>query len=293
LKATRGMTLVIMGCLIVCGWGNLKMVHAQDGTRGLKPEEAGIVTNPRRKKRNKPITFRTLKPFRRTPAPAGTRHAQVGVTIWLVDSGQSKGVEQIGEEQLIERLDTNDAYAAGDTIRLRIESPTGGYLYIVDQEQYADGTYGPAMLAFPTLKLRKGNNVIQPWQPIDIPAYPSVWRFRARELKEGETRKVQTAEVLTVIISPKPLVDPVRITDRQLALGKGEFENWRAKWQTAIQQFDLENAVGQAGRTKGIEQLGEEADAEDALGPQTTYRVAVKRGNPVWITVPLRFRTRP
>jgi hypothetical protein len=287
------MTLMIMGCLIFCGWGSLKMVHAQDGTRGLKPAEAGIMTSPRRKRTNKPITFRTLKPFRRTPAPPGTRQSQVGITIWLVDSGQSKGIEQVGEEQVIERLDTNAAYAAGDTIRVRIESPTGGYLYIVDQEQYADGTYGPAVLDFPTLKLRKGNNVIRAWEPIDIPAYPAVWGFKPRKLNEGETRKTQVAEVLTIIISPRVLVDPVRISENELALGKGEFEGWRAKWQTAIQQFDLENAAGQAGRTKGIEQLGEEADAKDALGPQTIYRVAVKRGNPVWITVPLRFRTRP
>jgi hypothetical protein len=270
--------------------GGFTSLHAQNETRGLKPDEAGIATNPRRKQTNKPITFRTLKPFRRTPAPAGTRPAQVGVTIWLVDHGQSKGIEQIGQEQLIERLDTNAAYEEGDTIRLRIESPTAGFLYIVDQERYADGSLGSAKLVFPTLRLRKGNNSIESWKPIDVPAYPAVWGFKPADLNEGETRKTQIAEVLTIIISPTVLVDPVRITEKQLVLNKGEFEGWRAKWRTAIQQFDLENGLGDTSKTKGIEQKGEEAN-DDELGPQTTYRVTIKPGNPLWVTVPLRFRS--
>ena len=282
-----------MTVLIVAGLGTLNRVCAQEGSRGLKPDEAGIVVNPRRKGTPKQITYQTPKPFTRRPAPAGTKYAQVGVTVWQVDYGQSKGIVQVGEEQTIERLDTNAPYREGDTIRLRIESPTAGFLYIVDQEQYADGSYGPAKLVFPTLKIRKGNNSIQAWKSIDIPGYPAVWKFAARELQEGEARKMQTAEVLTIIISPKALVDPARITDSQLTLSKGEFEGWRAKWQTAIQQFDLEDAVGQAGKTKGIEQVGEEAAAEDALGPQTTYRVAIRPGNAVLVTLPLRFRSQP
>lgn len=268
-------------------------IPPQDGSKGMKPDEAGVKTNPKRKRETPPSTLRTPKRFTRKPAAAGKEFAQVGVTIWRIDAGQSKGIEQVGEEQTIERLDTNALYTSRETIRLRIQSPTAGYLYIVDQEQYADGSYGPATLVFPTLTTRKGNNLIESWTAIEVPAYPSVWRFKPREIKAGEVRKVQTAEVLTIIISPKPLVDVSRISEKQLALNKGEFEGWLTKWKTPIQQFDMENSVGQIGRSKGIEQEGEEASAEEEVGGQTTYQVAIRPGDPILVSLPLRFKTAP
>ena len=283
---TPRVTLFITGCLIVFGLGNLNGVAAQEGTKGLQPDEAGIKTNPKRRRTARPITVRTPQPFTRRPAPTGTEYAQVGVTILRVDNGHSKGIDQEGEEQTVERLDTNAPYTNGDTIRLTIESPTSGFMYIVDQEQYADGSYGPTMLVFPTSKTRKGNNLIPAWTPVEVPAYPAIWRFKPRELKEGELRKMQTAEVLTIIISPTRLVDRSRIGDKQLALNNGEFEGWRAKWQTTVQQFDVENSVGQIAKSKGVEQEGD----EDDLGAQTTYQVAIKPGHPVFVRMPLRFK---
>ena len=273
------------GCLVILFLGCLNVTTAQEGSKGLKPDEAGIKTSPKRKTLQ-PITFQTPKPFTRRPAPAGAEYAQLGVTIWRVDSGNSKGIEQVGEEQTIERLDTNAPYTNGDTIRLTIESPSRGFMYIVDQEQYTDGSYGPAMLVFPTSKTRAGNNLIEAWTPVEVPAYPAVWRFKPRELKDGETRKVQMAEVLTIIISQKVLVDLSRIIDKRLALNKGEFESWRSQWQRPVQQFDVENKVGQTAKSKGVEQEGNEAE----VGAQTTYQVAIKPGNPVFVTIPLRFK---
>ena len=282
--------LIASGFITLC-LGHLNLLVAQDeGSKGLKPEEAGIKVNPQRKKRGRPATFRTQNRFTRRPAPAGTEYAQVGVTIWLVDSGNSKGLEQVGAEQTQERLDTNAAYTEGDTIRLNIVSPTGGYLYVVDQERYSDGTDGPAVLVFPTLTTRRGNNLIGSWENVEIPAYPSVWRFRPRELTEGQVRKVQTEEVLTIIISPRPLVDSSRITRRQLVLDEGEFERWQSQWKTTSHQFDMENSVGQIVRSKGLEQQGAE-DPREELDAQTFYHMAVKPGAPVMVTLPLRFNS--
>jgi hypothetical protein len=136
--------------------------------------------------------------------------------------------------------------------------------------------------------------MIQAWESVQIPAYPSIWRFTPRTLKEGELRKEQTAEVLTFIISPQPLVDSSRIfgAKEQLALNKGEFESWQAQWKATAQQFDMENSAGQTvpARSKGIKQEGvEAATTEEELDAQTTYQVAVKPGTPIMITIPLRF----
>jgi hypothetical protein len=295
-KRHRRISHLIVGCLIAFCLVGLNSIAAQDeGSKGLKPEEAGIKTNPKRKKRSRPLTFRTPKLFTLQSAPAGTEYAQVGITIWRVNSGNSKGLEQVGAEQTQERLNTNAPYANGDTIRLSIVSPSGGYLYIVDQEQYSDDSYSPAVLAFPTKTIRGGNNMIQAWEPVQIPAYPSVWRFKSRTLKKGKVQKVQTAEVLTVIISPKPLVDLSRISEKQLVLNEGEFKHWQDQWQwkTTSQQFDMENSVGQVvkARSKSVEQEGAEAPSEEELDAQTSYLVAVKPGAPIMVTVPLRFRS--
>jgi len=261
------------------------------GSKGLKPDEAGVKVNPKHQRTGKQTTLRTSRPFNHGPAPAGREFGQIGVTIWRVDSGQSKGVEQEGVEQTIERVDTNAPYTNGDTIRLRFQSPSGGYLYVVDQEQYVDGSTGPAILVFPTLTTRKGNNLVEPWNPIEIPAYPSVWRFKPRALKEGETRKVQTAELLTIILSPKRLVDVSRISRQQLTLKDGEFEAWLA-WKAPVQQFDMENTVGQIFKANGVAQEGDEAD-EGEVGGQTIYRVTIKPGSPLLVTLPLRFKGTP
>jgi hypothetical protein len=295
IRRLHRIVLLLAVGFIAPGPGGGNYLAAQgDGSKGLKPEEAGIKVNPKRKRKGRPTTFRTPNRFTHRPAPEGMEYAQVGITIWLVDSGNSKGVEQVGAEQTKERLDTNAAYSNGDTIRLGIVSPTGGYLYIVDQEQYADGSHSPAVLAFPTLTTRRGNNLIRAWESVEVPAYPSVWRFKPTELGEGRDRKVQTAEVLTIIISPRPLVDPSRITRRQLLLDKGEFEGWQARWKTKSQQFDAEDGVGQVitVRPKGVEQQGAEAIAEeDEYEAQTSYQVAVRPGDPIMVTVPLRFNS--
>jgi hypothetical protein len=290
-KRPHGIYQLINECLIVLCLGGLNSIAAQDeGSRGLKPEEAGIKINPRRKKRNRPPTFRTPNRFSPRPALAGTEYAQIGITIWRVDFGNSKGIEQVGVEQTQERLDTNAAYTNGDTIRLNIISSIGGYLYIVDQEQYSDNSYSPAILAFPTMKMRRGNNLIWAWESVQVPAYPSVWRFRSRTFKEGDVQKVQTTEVFTIIISSKPLVDPSRISETPLVLNEDEFKRWQ-NWKITSQQFDLENSVGQVikARKKSIEQEGAEALNEEELDAQTSYRVAVKPGAPIMITLPLRF----
>ena len=41
-----------------------------------------------------------------------------------------------------------------------------GYLYVINREQYADGTFGRARLIFPTLLTYNGNNRVKPGQPI-------------------------------------------------------------------------------------------------------------------------------
>lgn len=78
------------------------------------------------------------------------------------------------QEMAAERI--ADTIADGDRICLGIESLTGeflpdkgGYLYVINREQYADGTLGRARLIFPTLRTYAGANRVKPGQPIVLP----------------------------------------------------------------------------------------------------------------------------
>jgi hypothetical protein len=288
------MTVAPLGVVLLFG-ALIFSFGQEDQSKDILPAEAAVKTNPRRTQRARPVVLRAPRTFVPKPPPAGMEYAQLGITLWRIDSGNSKGIEQVGTEQTQERLDTNAAYQDGDTIRLNVISPTGGYLYIVDQEQYSDGSLSPAVLVFPTTTLRKGNNSIAAWESVQIPAYPSVWRFRPRRLKPGEAQKPQTAEVLTMIVSPRKLVDDARITGAQLELNQGEFENWQAQFKAAVRQFEMKGGAGQTvpARSKGVNQEGTEETTEEELDAQTTYQVTVKPGSPIMVAVPLRFNSAP
>src|SRR5262249_30554823 len=90
----------------------------------------------------------------------------IGLTIWrlrdtraadnqesrlLLEDESSKETEWTPE-----RVEVDIMFAAGDLVRLGIESPRDGYLYVVDREQYADGTASDPYLIFPSLRNRRG-----------------------------------------------------------------------------------------------------------------------------------------
>ena len=51
-------------------------------------------------------------------------------------------------ELTAERIDTGAPLALGDRVRLTIESPNGGFLYVIDREVYDDGTTSDPYLIF-------------------------------------------------------------------------------------------------------------------------------------------------
>ena len=69
-----------------------------------------------------------------------------------------------------ERIEVDTPLKVNDRVRLSVESPRDGYLYVIDREQYADGSLGDAYLIFPTRRTRGGDNRVRPGKLIDIPA---------------------------------------------------------------------------------------------------------------------------
>lgn len=108
----------------------------------------GIQSKPRPPRR----TYRLASsPVTRTrPTTKVATVAQLGITIWRLrpvganDSGARMLVREKrkSSEWVPERVETDTVFREGDHVRLSIESPRPGYLYVVDRDLFSDGTMG-------------------------------------------------------------------------------------------------------------------------------------------------------
>ena len=104
----------------------------------------------------------------RVPVVGVSPDTVIGITLWrLRPSRKADAGERIithdgpeSMEWLPERVASNDSLAEGDRIRMSIEAARTGYLYVVDQEQYADGSKGEPYLIFPTTRRSASGAVI-------------------------------------------------------------------------------------------------------------------------------------
>ncbi len=232
-------------------------------------------------------------PGERKPAPVSSE--EIGVTVWRLRPSQSTdtsarvlvldGLKQT--EWTPERIEADTPLNIGDRVRLTVESPRPGFLYIIDREQYADGSFGEPMLIFPTLRTRGGDNRVAPGRLIDIPAQEDKYSYFTAQ--PAGTRRDQIAEVLTIILTTQPL--SLQIGEQPLNLTSTQVNGWERLWGGTVERLEL---IGGAGRTW----TNEEKAAAAAKGrqltqagppPQTVYRVARKAGGPLLVTVPLQY----
>lgn len=222
------------------------------------------------------------------PAVGAVEGEMVGVTVWRLratkaaDSQESRLLVE-DDEWTLERVESETVFAPGDRVRLSIESPRNGYLYVIDREQYADGTTSDPYLIYPTLRNRNGDNSVKAGKVIELPGKTA---FRLSPLREN-----YAGEALTVIVTEQPLAD-VTIGERMLKLDPALVARWEKQWNASIERFEL---IGGAGKTytKAEREAGQEGSRvltqEDEL-PQTLYRIVAARNNPLLITVPLRIK---
>lgn len=231
--------------------------------------------------------YRAPKAFAKRAGPQ-TEFAGVGVTIRRLQVPEgTKDVEQVGEEAQLEQLATDAPLNIGSHIRIYLEPvKRGGFLYVIDREQFADGSYGEAKLIFPTLRTRQGNNRVGVHELIQIPRPPSYF-----QINPSKTGKTQVAEVLTIIISPVRLDLPAPLSDHAMTLSAAQLKGWETRWAVAVTPFEMEGGIGKVERAKDMDQVGEEAQlTDDDPLPETVYRATVKKGNPLLVTLPFRFR---
>ena len=197
-----------------------------------------------------------------------------------------------GESVTPVRVKSDTALREGDRVRLTIEAPRDGYLYVIDRERYADGTLGTPYLIFPTSRIRNGDNRISENVTVEIPDI----RTNPPHFRLTKSRPDHIEEALIVIISDDPLpgigVGPNASSDR-IELPEKQFVEWTTAWAADFSRFDLEGGEGLP-MEKSLQQVATRTRALvlDDPKPQTVYFVPdAKEGQPMMVTVPLVIRT--
>jgi len=296
-KSSNGIAVVALVFIV----GFLGVVS---GTLAQTPEEAtrrlwdtafinSGKPNNKTKRRTRARAYRIATP--NIPTTGVDGDTVVGVTLWRLrrstptDSGERLIVHEGREagQWLPERISPDTKLAQGDRLRISVEAARTGNLYVIDREQYADGSLGEPHLIFPTTRTLNGNNQVKVGKLIEIPAQedsPPYFTLR-------RSRPDQVAEVLSVLVTPAPL-EGIQITDKEQQLAETLVATWEKQWGTRVGLLELEKG---AGKTWSKEEKAAGADPTKALTSQSPapqvlyYRPNARSTEPVLIKVRLRY----
>ena len=247
-------------------------------------------TTTRRRSR----TYRIATP--KVPIDQVTPDSVVGVTIWRLrpatrtDSGERMIVheESATKQWMPERISPETKLGQGDKLRISVEGARKGYLYVIDREQYADGSLGEPYLIFPTTRTLNGDNRVDIGKLTEIPAQEdSPPYFTVRK-----SRPDNVAEVLSVLVSPAPL-EGINITDKAQKLPEKQVSEWEKEWSNGVGFLEMDKTVGQTW-TKEERDAGTNTRALTAEGPAPQlvfYRAAARPNDPLFVKLQLWYRT--
>jgi hypothetical protein len=238
-------------------------------------------------------SYRIVTPH--VPITGVAADSVIGVTLWRLrparkaETGERiithDGPESV--EWLPERVSSTGRLSEGDRIRMSVEAARTGYLYVVDQEQYADGSKGEPYLIFPTTRTRGGDNAVQAGRVIEIPAQddspPYFTLKRSRADNVGES--------VIVLVSPTR-IESLNVTDKAQRLSAETLALWEKSWGSQTGRLEMTGGAGQTWtkqeREAGANGTRSMTEAEPA--PQTVfYRPGVGSKDPVLITVQLQY----
>ncbi len=311
--------LALTASLLFSAWAALaqqkpKAQPQVDGSRGFWPPEFRPAAPAGAKPRTG--TYRPTKGTRPTTLKPGAEPLNgLGVTLWLLRPastptpapGRSQpkpapteeiarvlvkkkvGNSERTDEMIPERIEANTPLKVGQLLRLSVEVPQDGYLYVIDREKYTDGSIGDAFLIFPS-NPRSDEHLVKAGRIIELPdSKDYVFEVKLRSEMEN---KALSGEVLSFLVSPRPL-DGIPAADAEglIRLPDAMVAEWESKWgqNTVLGQAELETGKGRA-RTRSEQNAltsnSQTLTQADPL-PQTVFTVAVKRGSPFIVKMPL------
>lgn len=237
-------------------------------------------TNPRR-------AYRNATP--NVPVNNVAPETVVGMTLWRLrpprhnDSGERLIVHEDNTEWTPERISATTRLGQGDRIRISVEAVRAGFVYIIDREQYADGSLGEPYLIFPTKRTGGGDNEVAIGRLLDIPAQDDSPPFFVMK----KSRADHVAEVISVIVTPSRL-EGINITDKALKLTDEQVASWEKSWGSSVGRMEMARA-GQSW-TKEEKDARTRALTASAPPPQLLfYRPSVKPTEPMFVKLRLAY----
>ncbi len=241
----------------------------------------------------RPPAATTAKPTTPKPASPPVR-GLVGVTVWRLRPAQTTDkreiralVQEDGRDMgdwTPERIPADSPLLEGQRVRISVESGEEGYLYLVDRDEYADGSKSDPYVIFPTTRTRGGDNHVKPGVVIQIPAEEDNPNY----FKVVRSRPDQVNEVITILVSPKPLPG-IGNTRNRIKLTENQMAEWEKQSKTKAYRLE---AAGQAGKVLTVAEQaasrGVLLTQDDPL-PQTMYRVDSKPGDTIMLQLPLKI----
>jgi len=286
--------------VIICASSMNSFSQQQEQTRGLKVKKI----EESRPASTAPIDPAQPRTYRSTTSTASSSEirrsasaseAVIGVTLWRLRSAQSADnrgariLEHQGAKSAAwtaERIEADTRISEGERVRVSIESPSTGYLYVIDREQYADGSAGDAYLIFPTARTRGGNNAVVAGRVLEFPAQEDNPPY----FTLTRSRPGHIGEALILIVSPQPLVD-LPVSSEPIKVASDKLAQWEKEWGGRAEQFELEGGAGLP-YTKAEKSAGGDGSRMLTQGdplPQTILRMNAKPGVPVLAKVLLQI----
>ncbi len=218
----------------------------------------------------------------------------VGITIWRLRRTQPDygGARILSHpEYQAERLDGYPVLSYGERVRISIESPRDGFLYLFDRELYHDGSLSAPYMVFPATKLRGGDHRIWANRPLEIPASTDKpFYFEAKKIGQDPTKRL-IGEILSIVITDKP-IENLRPGERETLVSSDDMNDIERLYAGRAEVFELDYGVGQAYSTIERDAAGNDGSrmlTHDPV-PQTFFLVEDKRNKGLLVTLALTYR---
>ena len=284
MKVILSFALILMVAISLC----VSAQKPEDMTRKLW--DTAFIGPSKKKTASRRRAYRNATP--NVPVNDVAPETVVGVTLWRLrpanrsDSGERLIVHDSdrASEWLPERISATTRLVQGDRLRIGVEAVRAGYLYVIDREQYADGTLGEPYLIFPTTRTIGGDNEVAVGRLIELPGQDDSPPFFTMR----KSRPDHVAEVLSVIVSPTKL-EGLQISDKAQKLTDAQVAVWEKQWGASVGRLEMSTA-GQAW-TRDEKDAGTRALTPSAPAPQLVfYRPSVKPTEPMYVKLRLQYR---
>ena len=290
MKTIASLTLLVLIATSFCFVERRAMAQTPEEMTRKLWDTAFIATSNNRRSAKRRSNYRIATP--NVPVENVAPDTVVGVTIWRlrpakrVDSGERLIVhdDSATKEYVPERISAGTKLVQGDRLRISVEAVRAGYLYVINREQYADGTVSEPYLIFPTTRTGGGDNTVAIGRLLEIPAQDDSPPFFTMK----KSRPDHVAEIVSVLVTPTPL-EGVQITDKAQKLTDAQVAKWESSWGSSVGRLEMAMA-GQAW-TKEEKESPTRALTASAPAPQLLfYRPMVKPNEPMFVKLRLQYR---